>query len=129
MRVGYFNRRKLLMAAGAVGLTPLFSRLSLSAVPTETPLHGLSAFGDLKYPEGFSHFDYASPDAPKGGTFNFTPGYWVFNQNVQTFNTLNSFSSKGDAPPRMELCFDSLMSSALDEPDAIYGLIAENVTV
>ena len=51
---------------------------------------------------------------------------WVFNQNPYTFNTLNSFVAKGDAPPRMEICFDSLMASALDEPDSIYGLLAED---
>ncbi|MGH6763246.1 MAG: extracellular solute-binding protein [Phyllobacterium sp.] len=129
MRIGYFNRRRFLKTAGALGLSALLPRLSQAEVPTETPLHGLSAFGDLKYPAGFNHFDYASPNAPKGGTFNFSPGYWVLNQNTQTFNTLNSFGSKGDAPPRMELCFDSLMATALDEPDAIYGLIAESVTV
>ena len=30
--------------------------------------HGLSLFGDLKYPADFKHFDYVNPDAPKGGT-------------------------------------------------------------
>src|SRR5690606_31790618 len=35
----------------------------------------------------------------------------------------------GSAPPRMELCFDSLMSGSLDEPDTIYGLVAETVTI
>ena len=29
--------------------------------------HGLSLFGDLKYPPGFKHFDYVNPNAPKGG--------------------------------------------------------------
>ena len=29
--------------------------------------HGLSLFGDLKYPAGFKHFDYVNPGAPKGG--------------------------------------------------------------
>ena len=37
--------------------------------PPERPWrHGLSLFGDLKYPEGFKHFDYVNPNAPKGGT-------------------------------------------------------------
>jgi microcin C transport system substrate-binding protein len=36
---------------------------------------------------------------------------------------------KGDAPPRMELCFDTLMVRAYDEPDAVYGLVAESVEV
>ena len=74
--------------------------------PTDQPLHGLSAFGDLKYAPDFTHFDYVNPDAPKGGTFNFSPPNWVFNQSTLTFNTLNSFVPKGDAPPRMEMCFD-----------------------
>ena len=30
--------------------------------------HGLSLFGELKYPAGFKHFDYVNPNAPKGGT-------------------------------------------------------------
>src|SRR6516165_6185986 len=30
--------------------------------------HGVSSFGDLKYPAGFKHFEYVNPDAPKGGT-------------------------------------------------------------
>lgn len=127
------NRRDLLKISSATVLTAMAPRLALADVATDVPLHGLSAFGELKYPKDFTHFDYASPDAPKGGTFAFSPYYWVFNQSPQTFNTLNTFSPKGDAPPRMELCFDSLMGpiliSALDEPDSIYGLVAETVTV
>ena len=99
------------------------------AVEAGVPLHGMSAFGDLKYAPDFSHFDYVNPEAPKGGTFNFSPPNWGFNQNVLSFNTLNSFVRTGDAPPRMEMCFDSLMTRALDEPDAVYGLLAESVTV
>ena len=29
--------------------------------------HGLSLFGDLKYPAGFKHFEYVNPKAPRGG--------------------------------------------------------------
>lgn len=124
-----FNRRELMKLSGAAILTAMAPKLALADVQTDVPLHGLSAFGELKYPKDFTHFDYASPDAPKGGTFAFSPNTWVFNQSPQTFNTLNTFSNKGDAPPRMELCFDTLMASALDEPDSIYGLVAETVTV
>ncbi|MGH7005980.1 MAG: ABC transporter substrate-binding protein, partial [Alphaproteobacteria bacterium] len=124
-----FSRRDLLKISGGTILTAVAPRLALAQVATEVPLHGLSAFGDLKYAKDFMHFDYANPDAPKGGTFAFSPATWLFNQSPQTFNTLNSFSPKGDAPPRMELCFDTLMASALDEPDSIYGLVAETVSV
>src|ERR1043166_2319960 len=30
--------------------------------------HGLSLFGELKYPADFKHFDYVNPQAPKAGT-------------------------------------------------------------
>ncbi|MCY4100246.1 MAG: ABC transporter substrate-binding protein, partial [Rhodobacteraceae bacterium] len=29
--------------------------------------HGISKFGNLKYPSDFEHFDYVNPQAPKGG--------------------------------------------------------------
>ncbi|MBZ9656192.1 extracellular solute-binding protein [Phyllobacterium lublinensis] len=124
-----FNRRDVLRISSATILAAMTPRFALADVATDVPLHGLSAFGELKYPKDFTHFDYASPEAPKGGTFAFSPPTWLYNQSPQTFNTLNTFSAKGDAPPRMELCYDTLMTSALDEPDSIYGLVAETVTV
>lgn len=122
-------RRSFLALAGAAVMAPTFNRLAFAAAPTDTPLHGLSAFGELKYPPEATQLDYASPEAPNGGTFNFTPSSWYFNQNTQTFNTLNTFILRGDAPPRMELCFDALMGAALDEPDTLYGLVAESVSI
>ncbi|MGO4557405.1 extracellular solute-binding protein [Rhizobiales bacterium 3FA27D7] len=123
------SRREVLALGAATAAATLLPSRVFAASPTQTPLYGLSAFGDLKYAVSFKNFDYVNPDAPKGGTFNFAPSSWVFNQNPQTFNTLNSFILKGDAPPRMELCFDSLMASALDEPDSSYSLVAETVTI
>ncbi|ODT30548.1 MAG: hypothetical protein ABS35_06525 [Kaistia sp. SCN 65-12] len=114
------------IAAGAAALVP---GRAFATVPTGVKLHGLSAFGDLKYASDFPHFDYVNPDAPKGGAMHFSPPNWAYNQSPLTFNTLNSFAFKGDAPPRMELCFDTLMALALDEPDAAYGLLAESVTL
>ncbi|MDN2567329.1 extracellular solute-binding protein [Aquibium sp. A9E412] len=129
MAPSWLSRRGFLGGAGAALAATALPRPNWAAVPSGTPLHGLSAFGDLAYPADFSHFAYASPDAPKGGTFNFSPPNWAFNQNVLTFNTLNTFVRTGDAPPRMELCFEALMARALDEPDAVYGQVAESVTV
>ncbi|MCT7374396.1 extracellular solute-binding protein [Chelativorans salis] len=129
MQLPWPSRRQFLKLTGAAVAVPLLGRPVFAETPTETPLHGLSAFGDLKYPPDFTHFDYASPEAPTGGTFNFQPSYWYYNQNVLTFNTLNSFVRTGDAPPRMEMCFDTLMEDAWDEPDALYGLLAESVTI
>lgn len=122
-------RRDFLALGAAATATALLPRHAFADSPTGTKLHGLSAFGDLKYPPDFPHFDYVNADAPKGGTFNFPPPNWAYNQSPFTFNTLNSFTLRGDAPPRMELCFDALMARALDEPDALYGLLAESVTI
>lgn len=114
-------------AAIVAASTPLSAKMALAA--PKGPRHGLSVFGDLKYGPDFTHFEYVNPEAPKGGAFSFQAPYWYFNQNVQTYNTFNSFILKGDAPPRMELCFDTLMVRAYDEPDAVYGLVAETVEV
>lgn len=128
------SRRQFLKLTGAAAIAasaPLAPGMSRSALAAESgkARHGLSVFGDLKYGPDFTHFDYANPDAPKGGKFIYTAPSWAYNQNPQTYNTFNSFILKGDAPPRMELCFDTLMVRALDEPDAMYGLVAETVEI
>jgi microcin C transport system substrate-binding protein len=115
-------------AAGALAL-PVSVTGAFAQNPTGRRLHGLSAFGELKYPSDFPHFDYVEPGAPKGGRMHLGVGTWLYNQNAQTFNTLNTFVLSGDAPPRMEQCFDTLMVSALDEPDSIYCHAAEWVEI
>ncbi|HEY6630322.1 MAG TPA: extracellular solute-binding protein, partial [Rhizobiaceae bacterium] len=127
--MGGLSRREFLVLAAGAAATPLLSGRAFADSATDMPLHGLSAFGELKYPADFTHFGYLNPDAPKGGVINFSPPNWQYNQNVTTFNTLNSFTPGGDAPPRMEICYDTLMARALDEPDALYGLLAETVTI
>ncbi|WP_202296904.1 extracellular solute-binding protein [Mesorhizobium sp. 131-2-1] len=123
------SRRDVLALGVAATASTLLPGRAFAAIPTGVKVHGLSAFGDLKYKPDFAHFDYVNVDAPQGGTFNFSPPNWGYNQNPLTFNTLNSYTPKGDAPPRMGLCFDSLMARALDEPDAVYGLVAVGVTI
>ena len=86
--------------------------------------HGLSAFGDLAQPEDFEAFAYVDPDAPKGGALSLIG--WG---GVTTFNSLNNYILKGDAAQGLELLSDSLMVRASDEPDAVYGLIAESAEI
>jgi len=86
--------------------------------------HGLSAFGNLKYPSDFRHFDYVNAAAPKGGIFSQLVG-----SGGSTFNSLNAYIVKGDVANDMNLTFASLMARAFDEPDAVYPLAAEEVTV
>jgi len=121
-----FDRRSVLKLSAAAAAASL---LPASALAKPGPRHGLSVFGDLKYPVNFSHFNYVNPNAPKGGRMVYTPSTWAFNQNPQTFNTLNTLILKGAAPPGLNGIFGSLMVRALDEADAMYGMIAETVEV
>jgi microcin C transport system substrate-binding protein len=92
-------------------------------------IHGLSVFGDLKYPADFHHFDYVNPLAPKGGLFSTIPTSRLNNQSYFTFNSLNAFILKGEGACGMELTFATLMVRAGDEPDAVYGQVAKSVQI
>ncbi|MEM6465568.1 MAG: extracellular solute-binding protein, partial [Pseudomonadota bacterium] len=87
-----------------------------------TTSHGISAFGDLKYPADFPHFDYVNPDAPKGGTFS-SRGTGASN----TFDSLNAYILKGEPAQGLGLLYDTLLVGSADEPDSAYGLIAESL--
>ena len=114
----------------ALGVAAVTSSLVPASEAAEDPeRHGISAFGDLKYPADFKNFDYVNPEAPKGGVFSHVAATRIFNQNLLTFNSLNSFILKGDAAEGMELTFASLMARAQDEPDALYGLAARGVRI
>src|SRR5262245_6924425 len=120
------TRREALLL-GAAALVSSLARNVEAGEDTER--HGISAFGDLKYPPDFKHFDYVNLNAPKGGTFSHVGSTRAFNQNFLTFNSLNSYILKGDAAQGMELTFTTLMARALDEPDSFYGLAARAVRI
>jgi microcin C transport system substrate-binding protein len=123
---GALSRREAL-ALGAGAVATLVT--APARAQEEVERHGISAFGDLKYPPDFRHFDYVNPDAPKGGIFSQIGPNQQYNQNFLTFNSLNSYILKGDAAQGMELTFATLMASAADEPDGLYGLAARAVIV
>lgn len=135
------TRRRVLTLSGAAALaaTPLARALATTAVTSatvgETPAapagtqHALTVFGAPKYGPDFTHFSYANPDAPKGGQIRLGPSSWTTNQNPSTFNTFNMNILRGDSPPFLDLTMASLMVRNFEEPDAVYGLIAESVTV
>ena len=119
--------RRATLALGAAGLVASLSGGVCARDSDES--HGMSAFGDLKYPADFKQFDYVEPNAPKGGVFSHVGSTRSFNQNFLTFNSLNTLILKGDDAQGMELTFASLMARAADEPDAMYGLAARAVQV
>lgn len=102
-----FSRKLLFNTLLAVSLG-ISASLSFAGAK---PSHGLSTFGDLKYPADFTNFDYVNPQAPKGGSLS-TIG-------ATTYNNLNGYILKGDAATGLEYLFDSLMVRAQDEPDAV----------
>ncbi len=108
----------------------MFARLAIAALFLATPVaaqdvitaHGISPFGELKYPADFAHFDYVNPDAPQGGTMSFR------GQGASgTFDSLNYFILKGEPAQGLLRIHDSLLLQALDEPASFYGLIAESI--
>jgi len=127
---GLTRRKVLVLSAGALTATAIAgARPDAAAAADDGEVHGISGFGDLKYPRDFRHFEYVDPKAPKGGIFSETVTSRQYNQNFLTFNSLNSFIFKGDAARGMELTFATLMVSAADEPDAMYGLLARAVRI
>ena len=84
--------------------------------------HGVSIDGNLKYQQGFTHFDYTDPAAVKGGTLNL--------HDLGSFDKMNPFTLKGNAPFGLSmLVFETLAAGSLDEPFAAYGLIAKDIVV
>ncbi|MGB1271071.1 MAG: ABC transporter substrate-binding protein, partial [Endozoicomonas sp.] len=84
-----------------------------------TTSHGLSFHDSPAYPEGFSHFNYANPNAPKGGTLR--------KGATGTFDTFNTFTPKGNWAEDSYLLYDPLMVKAGDEPYTVYGLVADKI--
>ena len=129
-RISHALSRRAVLRFGAAGLVlPQFFTSAAQAASQETETHGLSIFGDLAMPEGFSHFPYVNPDAPKGGEISLQVSATAGNQNFTTFNTLNIYILKGDGAAGMGAIFDSLMAGSGDEPDSMYGLLARAVRV
>ena len=91
--------------------------------------HGLSSFGDLALPPDFPHFAYVNPEAPTGGLLSLQITGTSGNQNFDTFDTLNIYSWKGNGAAGMSATFDTLMTPNGDEPNSVYGLLAQSVRV
>jgi microcin C transport system substrate-binding protein len=120
------SRRTLLRSGAAAILAPtVVEPIGLHDVAraNETEWrHGLSLFGQLKYPNGFKRFDYVNPEAPKAGTVRLG-GFGTFDN----FNMVVS-GVKGTLAAAITEVYDTLMVPALDEVSTEYGLLAEAVT-
>src|SRR5574338_1710545 len=110
-----FSRRSVLRSSAASLMMPALSAIGVNALArraeaqAKTWHHGLSLFGDIKYPDGFRHFDYVNPQAPQGGTVR-----------LGAFGTFDNFNTviaglKGSVAAGTELFIETLMTPALDE--------------
>jgi len=122
------TRRHLLQSAALAAIAPSLGGLAgveaqaQSATTASTWRHALSLFGDIKYPADFKRFDYVNPDAPKGG---------VARQIlIGTFDNFNLAVAgvKGSIAAAVQLVYEPLMTSSLDEVSTEYGALAEAVS-
>ena len=83
--------------------------------PTIISSHGISTFGDLKYPADFKHLDYVNPDAPKGGEI----AEWA----QGSFDSVNPYSIKGVAAAGSTIYYENILTGTADEIGASYCLL------
>lgn len=113
------------MAAATPALSFSPGLFGASAARAETAVdgaawrHGLSLFGELKYPAGFAQFDYVNPKAPKGGAARQIA--------LGTFDNFNLAVAgvKGNIAGPVGYLYETLMTPSQDEVGTEYGLLAE----
>ena len=88
---------------------------------TSGPVPGFAMHGDVKYPPGFKNFDYANPDAPKGGDVKMSA--------IGTFDNFNPYILRGVPAAASGATFDTLMVSSADEPFTMYCLVCKTIEV
>ncbi len=99
------------------------------AIALETQIsHAIAMHGAPKYPQDFKHFEYANPEAPKGGELR------LATVSTSGFDSLNPFIIKGMPASgvsylRQSYLYDSLAVHSYDEAFTLYGLIAEKMEV
>ncbi len=106
-------------AAAAFAVWAGFSGGAARAEGDTIVAHGISTFGDLKYPAGFPHLDYVNPDAPKGGEI----AEWA----AGGFDSMNPYTAKGRAAALSAGMYESLMTTVADEIGSSYCLICETL--
>lgn len=93
--------------------------LSISGPAGAAGVQGMSLHGQPKYAPDFKNFEFANPDAPKGGAL-------VLGADG-SFDSLNPFAVKGVAPVLVSsLMFQELGDSPLDEAFTKYPTLAES---
>lgn len=107
-----------------IAISALSASGSLAAQSGDKPVgqHAIAMHGSPLKGDGFTHFDYVNPDAPKGGE--------VHIGILGSFDSLNPFIVRGvPAQGLRDVLYESLLTRGLDEPFTLYGHIAERIEV
>lgn len=84
-----------------------------------SPVHAITTFGDPPlYPAGFERWNYVNPDAPTGGD--------IVVGAFGSFDTLNQFTTRGDAAGGLGLIYSSLGVGGGDEVTSTYSNLADS---
>lgn len=107
-------------------LLPALVLTPLQAAEETKAVHALAMHGTPKYPADFEHFEYADPNAKKGGRLRLAA------VSSSGFDSLNPYIIKGVPAAGLTLLghsyfYDSLTLHANDEAFTQYGLIAERM--
>ncbi len=93
---------------------------ALAQEPDRRWQHGIATVGELKYPEGFPHFDYVNAEAPKGGALRLAV--------EGSYDTLNPLLARGEPAAGIGHVYEPLLVTADDELNSMYGLLAESLS-
>ena len=92
---------------------------SAAAQPTRSTR--LALVGEPALPEGFTHFPYVNPNAPKGGELTTAA--------IGSFDSFNPFIVRGSPAAAAGRVFETMMMRSADEPDSAYVHVATAVEV
>lgn len=97
--------------------------LLASSVVIAAPQPYLTVYGEpAKYAAGFTHFDYANPNAPKGGSLRRSA------IEIGRFDHVLPYIDKGIGVSQVDgWLYAPLAQRSLDEPYTVYGLVAEKM--
>ena len=125
--------RRWVLGAGILSAMAAGTALAQEAIPAvvATPseatqragetvvTHGISTFGDLKYPADFPHLAYVNPDAPQNGELSI---WWS-----GTFDSMNPYTAKGRAGYLSQIFFEDILTPVADEIGSLYCLLCETM--
>jgi microcin C transport system substrate-binding protein len=93
----------------------------VAAEKTAPQIHAIAMHGAPKYGPDFHHFNYADPNAPKGGEVRLA--------SIGTYDNFNPYVLKGVAAAGLGEVFETLTVASSDEAFSRYGLLAKSMEV